>query len=69
MGKDADKNLHEEERNFLKEELKRIEDQIKAFNYDSKNIGSQERLWALREKITHEIGGLGGNTYITQYSK
>lgn len=57
MVKDADKNLSEEGCNFLKEELKKIEEQIKLGKYDTEdNIKSQKILWTLRDNIIKQIG-------------
>jgi len=45
----------EEKLNFLKEELKKIEDQIKTIQYNLGVLDSQEKLWKLRDKIMEEI--------------
>ncbi|MBU4228493.1 hypothetical protein KJ813_05615 [bacterium] len=42
--------LREKEFNFLKDELEKIDSQIKAHNYD-KWADLQGKLWELREKI------------------
>lgn len=65
MVKDADKNLSEEECNFLKEELKKIEEQIKLGKYDTEdNIKSQKILWTLRDNIIKQIGDITPKTII-----
>jgi len=65
MVKDADKNLSEEECNFLKEELKKIEEQIKLGKYDTEdNIKSQKILWTLRDNIIKQIGPITPKTII-----
>ena len=65
MVKDADKNLSEEECNFLKEELKKIEEQIKLGKYDTEdNIKSQKILWTLRDNIIKQIGAITPKTII-----
>ncbi|MBU4350028.1 hypothetical protein KJ830_06995 [bacterium] len=65
MEKEADNNLSEEEYNFLKEELKKIEEQIKLGKYDTEdNIRSQKILWALRDNIIKQIGPITPKTII-----
>jgi len=47
--------MREEEFNFLKGELKRMDAQIKEFSYKSGTIKTQEKLWELREKVNNNI--------------
>ena len=47
--------MREEEFNFLKEELKRMDAQIKEFGYKSGTIQTQEKLWELRGKVNNKI--------------
>ena len=47
--------MREEEFNFLKGELKRMDAQIKEFGYKSGTIKTQEKLWELREKVNNNI--------------
>jgi len=42
--------MEEEEFNFLKDELEKIDAQIKALKYD-KWLDKQGKLWELREKV------------------
>ncbi len=48
------KNI-KEELNFLKEELKKINDKIKELKYGSSVIEEQEKLWGLKENIEEKI--------------
>ena len=65
MEKEADNNLSEEEYNFLKEELKKIEERIKLGKYDAvDNIRSQKILWTLRDNIIKQIGPITPKTII-----
>ncbi|TFB08809.1 hypothetical protein E3V08_02415 [Candidatus Atribacteria bacterium MT.SAG.1] len=53
-----DEKLREEELNFLKEELKRINTKIKTANYAGDKIEmieAQIKLWELREKIMKDL--------------
>ena len=50
--------MGEEELNFLKEELKKIDTKIKTTNYSSdkrETVETQIRLWELRENIFAEL--------------
>jgi glutathionyl-hydroquinone reductase len=49
--------MHEEELNFLKEELKRIDVEIKRMQYGGsvQLVEAQIKLWELREKVMKEI--------------
>jgi hypothetical protein len=51
------KKIHEEELNFLKEELKRIDIEIKRIQYGGsvQIVEAQIKLWELREKIMKEL--------------
>ena len=51
------KKMHEEELNFLKEELKRIDIEIKRIQYGGsvQIVEAQIKLWELREKIMKEL--------------
>lgn len=51
------KKLYQEELNFLKEELKKIDTSIKEMTYtDTMNIAeAQMKLWELREEIINKI--------------
>ena len=44
-----------EELNFLKGELKKINDQIKELKYDPGDLNSQAKLWELKNKIEGKI--------------
>jgi hypothetical protein len=44
-----------EELNFLRGELKKINDQIKELKYDQSDLGLQTRLWEWKEKIEGKI--------------
>ena len=56
MEKTEDKKMHEEELNFLKEELKKIDSEIKMNKCTSTvDIEKQLKLWELREKIMKEV--------------
>lgn len=44
-----------EELNFLRGELKKINDQIKELKYDSTDLDSQAKLWELKNKIEGKI--------------
>ena len=47
--------METEELNFLKGELKKINDQIEKLQYDSNVLYHQTKLWELRDKIKGEI--------------
>ena len=51
--KESTKEMHEEELNFLKEELKKINAKIKESYYGGRkeDVEAQIKLWELREKI------------------
>ena len=51
------KKIYQEEINFLKEELKKIDTSIKEMTYtDTMNIAeAQMKLWELREEIINKI--------------
>ncbi len=51
------KKIYQEELNFLKEELKKIDTSIKEMTYtDTINIAeAQMKLWELREEIINKI--------------
>jgi hypothetical protein len=51
------KKIYQEELNFLKEELKKIDTSIKEMTYtDTMNIAeAQMKLWELREEIINKI--------------
>lgn len=51
------KKIYQEELNFLKEELKKIDTSIKEITYtDTMNIvEAQMKLWELREEIINKI--------------
>lgn len=56
MEKTEDKKMHEEELNFLKEELKKIDSEVKMNKCTSiVDIEKQLKLWELREKIMKEV--------------
>jgi hypothetical protein len=55
MEKSEITKMREEEFNFLKEELKKMDAQIKEFGYKSGTIQTQEKLWELREKVNNKI--------------
>jgi len=55
MEKNNIKKTYEESDSFLRGELKRIDTQIKTYNYDS-NIGRIAKLWELKKDIVNEIG-------------
>jgi len=58
MEENIKEKMKEEEINFLKEELKKIDTKIKAANYASDKIEmieAQTKLWELREKIVKEL--------------
>ena len=56
MAKIQDKEMHEKELNFLKEELKKIDVEIKMNKCTYRDdIRKQLQLWELREKIMEEI--------------
>jgi len=44
-----------EELNFLKEELKKINTRIEEFGYGPGNLGTQAKLWELKDKIEGKI--------------
>lgn len=44
-----------EELNFLKGELKKVNDQIKELHYDQSDLGLQTKLWEWKEKIEGKI--------------
>jgi len=53
MEENISKKMHEEELNFLKEELKKIDNQIKVIIYGGNKdiVEAHTKLWELREKI------------------
>jgi len=55
--KEDSKEMHEEELNFLKDELKRIDVGIKKIQYGgtAESVEAQIKLWELREIIMKEI--------------
>lgn len=56
MARIQDKEMHEKELNFLKEELKKIDVEIKMNKCTYRDdIRKQLQLWELREKIMDEI--------------
>jgi len=57
MEESINKKMHEEEFNFLKEELKRIDVEIKRIQYGGslQIVEAQIKLWELREKVMKEI--------------
>ena len=56
MARIQDKEMHEKELNFLKEELKKIDVEIKTNKCTYRDdIRKQLQLWELREKIMDEI--------------
>ena len=57
MALPRNENLHEEELNFLKEQLKKINVGIKTFQYGGSVsvVEAQTKLWELREKVMKEI--------------
>jgi hypothetical protein len=56
MARIQDKEMHEKELNFLKEELKKIDVEIKMNKCTYRDdIRKQLQLWELREKIMEEI--------------
>jgi len=44
-----------EELNFLKGELKKINNQIKKLQYNEEDMESQTKLWEMKEKIEEKI--------------
>ena len=46
-----------EELNFLKGELKKINDQIKKLQYSEEDMEFQTKLWEMKEKIEGKIRG------------
>ena len=45
-----------EELNFLKENLKKIDEKISGLSYEKMNLDFLEKLWHLRKLIKEEIG-------------
>mgnify|MGYP001054568179 CR=1 FL=1 len=58
--------METEELNFLKGELKKINDQIEKLQYDVGVINYQAKLWELRDKIKGEISEL---THVSEKGK
>ena len=57
MEEEIRKKMHEEELNFLKEELKKVDARIKEIQYGGSKgvVEAQIELWELREKITSKL--------------
>jgi len=65
MEEETRKKMHEEELNFLKEELKKVDARIKEIQYGGSKgvVEAQIELWELREKIMKET-----NKFVDIYS-
>jgi len=65
MEEEIRKKMHEEELNFLKEELQKVDARIKGIQYGGSKgvVEAQIELWELREKIMKET-----NKFVDIYS-
>ena len=56
MQRIKDKEMHKEELNFLKEELKKTDNMMKGNDCNTREkVENQLQLWELREKIMEEV--------------
>jgi hypothetical protein len=57
---EVNKMNYEKEKNFLLEELKKIDKQISELGYSETNLETQQDLWVLRQDIKENLKDFEG---------